>query len=204
MNTASTVTKGKLNRNQKAMLFAQGIVERYRARGNRLPHRSKTCRLDPSRAQEYKDAAKLNDWKQSLKGNRGTCSDEIRDFLDRNIPNWRDTVRSTRSDSDGESGDSPRHILHVSTANEKKRDREKGESSVDSFEYSGSTSERLTPTSTREYVEPMLYLDDPAIWKKRKYEANNVILDEETKRQIIMDSKLLLHLCQRGEGVTNL
>ena len=41
----------KMNRNQKAMLFAEGIVERYRARGNQLPHRSKTCRMDPNREQ---------------------------------------------------------------------------------------------------------------------------------------------------------
>ena len=41
----------KLSRNEKAMLFAQGIVERYKARGNKLPHRSKTCRMDPNRVQ---------------------------------------------------------------------------------------------------------------------------------------------------------
>jgi hypothetical protein len=33
------------------MLFAEGIVARYKARGNQLPHRSKTCRMDPNREQ---------------------------------------------------------------------------------------------------------------------------------------------------------
>jgi hypothetical protein len=41
----------KMNRNEKAMLFAEGIVARYRERGNQLPHRSKTCRMDPNRQQ---------------------------------------------------------------------------------------------------------------------------------------------------------
>lgn len=93
------VMHAKLTRNERAMLFAEGIVERYRARGNRLPHRSKSCRLDPTRQQEYRDAAKLNDWKQSIKGNRGICSDEIRDYLDLNIPNWRDVLRTNKTSS---------------------------------------------------------------------------------------------------------
>jgi len=86
----------KMNRNEKAMLFAEGIVARYKERGNQLPHRSKTCRMDPNRQQEYKDAAKLNDWKQSLKGNRGSCAIEVRDYLDEQIPTWRDVVRTNK------------------------------------------------------------------------------------------------------------
>ena len=82
--------------------------------------------------QEYKDAAKLNDWKQSLKGNRGTCSDEIRDYLDANIPSWRDSVSMRahrRNDSDEENDGSlhrnsaPNSRRLAVTENTKKRKR---------------------------------------------------------------------------------
>ena len=36
----------------------------------------------------------MNDWKQSLKGNRGTCSSEIRNYLDLHIPSWRHSSRT--------------------------------------------------------------------------------------------------------------
>ena len=73
--------------NQKAMAFAQGIVERYEARGNVMPVRSKECKSDPSRAQEYRDGAKLNDWKQSLRGNKTktVCCEEVRVYLDEKV-----------------------------------------------------------------------------------------------------------------------
>ena len=73
--------------NQKAMMYAAGIVERYENRGKILPVRSKECKADPSRAQEYRDAAKLNDWKQSLKGHKTKtiCCDEVRAFLDERV-----------------------------------------------------------------------------------------------------------------------
>jgi hypothetical protein len=41
----------KLNRNEKALLFAKNIVKRCKLRGNQMPHRSKTCRMDPKREQ---------------------------------------------------------------------------------------------------------------------------------------------------------
>jgi hypothetical protein len=73
--------------NQKAMMFAEGIVARFEARGNVMPVRSKECKADPSRAQEYRDAAKLNDWKQSLKGNKTktVCCEEVRAYLDAKV-----------------------------------------------------------------------------------------------------------------------
>jgi hypothetical protein len=53
--------------------------------------------------QEYKDAAKLNDWKQSLKGNRGSCSPDIRDYLDLHLPSWRNSSKISRTDSSSSS-----------------------------------------------------------------------------------------------------
>ena len=40
---------------------------------------------------EYRDACKVKTWKYSLRGkNRYSCSDEVRDYLDQNMPGWRD------------------------------------------------------------------------------------------------------------------
>lgn len=86
--------------NQRAMAFAEGIVARYEARGRVMPVRSKECKLDPARAQEYRDAAKLNDWKQSLKGNKTKtiCNDEVKAFLDARMPSWREVTKDTHHD----------------------------------------------------------------------------------------------------------
>jgi hypothetical protein len=71
--------------------FARDIVARYKLRGSVLP-----CRWshhdDPVRDQELTDALKLTRWKLAMKGNRtgyGVCSDEVRDYLDDNMPGWR-------------------------------------------------------------------------------------------------------------------
>mmetsp|Transcript_11410 Transcript_11410/g.18573 ORF Transcript_11410/g.18573 Transcript_11410/m.18573 type:complete len:524 (+) Transcript_11410:109-1680(+) len=74
---------------------AREIVERYHQRGNELP-RKLADRSHPDREQEYKDAQKLTKWKQTLKGNGNSkynCPDEIRDYLDKEMPRWRDEVR---------------------------------------------------------------------------------------------------------------
>lgn len=77
------------------MQKAREIVERYHQRGNELP-RKLADRRHPDREQEYKDAQKLTKWKQTLKGNGNSkynCPDEIRDYLDKEMPRWRDEVR---------------------------------------------------------------------------------------------------------------
>lgn len=77
------------------MQKAEEIVARYRARGNEIP-RKLSDRSSPAREQEYKDAQKLTKWKQTLKGNGNSkyrCPEEIRDYLDREMPHWRDEVR---------------------------------------------------------------------------------------------------------------
>jgi superfamily II DNA or RNA helicase len=84
----------------KAMKDATGIVERANIRVqhnlNLLPRttRNKNNRTTPELEQEYKDAKKLGHWKMALKGkgNRGICSDEVRDYLDENLPGWRTEI----------------------------------------------------------------------------------------------------------------
>jgi hypothetical protein len=47
----------------------------------------------------------LNDWKQSLKGNRGSCSVEVRDYLDLHLPSWRANLRAQRIATESSDGD---------------------------------------------------------------------------------------------------
>jgi hypothetical protein len=77
----------------KAMENAESIVERAKAReliGARLLPRSGLKPTTPEFKQEAKDSAKLGMWKRALKGT-GTynCSDELSDYLDKNLPGWR-------------------------------------------------------------------------------------------------------------------
>ena len=94
---------------------AKDIVDRYYQRGRMFPREFRDCgRTDPVRQQgnytylqlhynvfinsfmyaiiiEYRDACKVKTWKYSLlEKNRYTCSDEVRDYLDQNMPGWRD------------------------------------------------------------------------------------------------------------------
>ena len=44
---------------------------------------------------EYRDACKLKTWKYSLMGrNMNNCTDEIREYLDENMPGWRERAYS--------------------------------------------------------------------------------------------------------------
>lgn len=80
---------------------ATEIVERYRARGNVFPRELRDCgRGDPESQQEYRDACKVKTWKYSLLGkNIYNCSDEVRDYLDENMPGWCDRVYSHKGQS---------------------------------------------------------------------------------------------------------
>ena len=78
---------------------ARDIVSRYKSRGNILPRELRDHQNDPEREQEYRDAQKLNKWKQALSGKTGhTCSDELRDYLDKSMPNWRAEMRKNYAD----------------------------------------------------------------------------------------------------------
>ena len=80
------------------METARAIVERYNQRNKVLPRHFSSNRKDPDRQQEYKDAKKLYDWKQGLKGLRFyRCSPELKEYLDANLPGWNDGVYSKAS-----------------------------------------------------------------------------------------------------------
>jgi hypothetical protein len=85
----------------KQLKRAKEIVDRYLARDSVFPRELRDCgRSDPVRQQEYRDACKIKTWKYSLMGkNRYTCSDEVRDYLDENMPGWRDRVYSHKGRS---------------------------------------------------------------------------------------------------------
>jgi superfamily II DNA or RNA helicase/ribosome modulation factor/uncharacterized protein YeaC (DUF1315 family) len=81
------------------MVKAREIVERAVLReangGRKIPKtiNNKKNRTTPELEQEYKDALKLGGWKQALKGKgRTLCSDKVRDYLDLNLPSWREEV----------------------------------------------------------------------------------------------------------------
>jgi hypothetical protein len=80
------------------MITAREIVDRYNLRGKVLPRHFSSNRKDPERQQEYKDAKKLYDWKQGLKGLRFyRCSPQLKEYLDANLPGWNDGVYSKAS-----------------------------------------------------------------------------------------------------------
>ena len=88
---------------ENAMTFAQEIVARANLResqGSRLLPRemNKKNRTTPELEQEYKDASKLSNWKCALKGlGKSLCSDAVCEYLDENLPNWRDETKPTKS-----------------------------------------------------------------------------------------------------------
>ena len=56
--------------------------------------------LSSSHCIEYRDACKVKAWKYSFSGkNMHICSDEVRDYLDQNMPGWRDRVYSHHGQS---------------------------------------------------------------------------------------------------------
>ena len=85
-------TEGAKKPKLEPIVHAQEIVKRYHQRGNILPCRWADRKNNPVKELEFKDALKLTRWKLALKGNRagyGICSDEVRDYLDTEMPGWR-------------------------------------------------------------------------------------------------------------------
>ena len=103
---------------EKVMADVKSIVERANARkqkGERLLPRCNIKPSSPELKQEHKDAAKLGTLKKTLKGKgHGKCSDEVRDYLDINLPGWR-----TEIDFDKKALEAAEQI--VERANERKR-----------------------------------------------------------------------------------
>ena len=80
----------------KAMEDAKAIVERANKRVenklNLLPRKiqNKENRNTSELEQENKDAVKLGNWKKALKGQgKSICSNEVRNYLDLNLKDWR-------------------------------------------------------------------------------------------------------------------
>ena len=87
--------RNEINFDEKSLDDAKAIVLRKDKRPNLLPRYmpDKTKQTTPELIQESKDAIKLNDWKKSLKGQRKTiCPNELRDYLDTNLPGWRTEI----------------------------------------------------------------------------------------------------------------
>lgn len=77
---------------------AQGIVARAKLRGNVLPRQLyyqivKKNQNNPELIQEHKDAMQICNWVVALQGKKGRCPDEIRDYLDVELPSWRDRMK---------------------------------------------------------------------------------------------------------------
>ena len=87
--------RDEINLDEKAFEDAQGIVSRKHQRPNLLPRgiRDNNKRTTPEFEQENKDSQKLSDWKQALKGKKYVrCCDKVRDYLDQELPGWRDEI----------------------------------------------------------------------------------------------------------------
>ena len=87
------------NISSSAMLKAEGIVQRYLARGKILPRDLRVAggNLDEaSRKQECRDSAKLNYWKLALKSPQShhKCPTMVKHFLDNHLPGWTEKIRS--------------------------------------------------------------------------------------------------------------
>ena len=105
---------------EKAIKDAKEIVLRKNQRPNLLPrHISKENRNTPELEQEAKDAKKIGHWKNALKGQGSSkCCNEVRDYLDINLPNWR-----TETDFDEKAMDHAKNI--VERANDRFKKGEK-------------------------------------------------------------------------------
>jgi ribosomal RNA-processing protein 8 len=156
----------------KAMEFAKSIVERGNKRhlaGGRLVPRlltNITLRTSPELEQEHKDATKLGDWKKSLKGTKSgsKCSDEVRDYLDKNLPGWRPIDADTPQPKPKKSmkkkliiiEESPSPCISAQEPTEHKCERVKSELSVLHQRYKTMNSQTLN----KEFTE------DPESWSK--------------------------------------
>lgn len=94
-NTQPKKQKGKKTPKKNyanPMIRAHEIVSRYRERGNVLPRLLSSNLNDPDRRQEHKDAKRIYDWKQAVRGiGKSKCSPEVKAYLDANMPNWNES-----------------------------------------------------------------------------------------------------------------
>ena len=112
---------------EKSMEYAIEIVERAKQRVEKglrlLPRgiRNEKNRTTPDLIQEHKDAVKLGNWKTALKGKRtAKCSDEVRDYLDSNLPGWRNAEDSSETQSIASSSQQSESTTTTTTPKSKK------------------------------------------------------------------------------------
>lgn len=98
LSSSSTPSMMSKNLATSAMQRAEGIVQRFRERGNVLPRdlRGGNHGDEITRKQESRDSAKLNYWKLALKSpqSRHKCPEAVKNYLDAQMPGWTDKVRS--------------------------------------------------------------------------------------------------------------
>ena len=161
----------------------------------------------------------MNDWKQSLKGNRGSCSDEIRDFLDLHMPGWRHTSRAKSSVSSISSGDSDDDDMFLVekekktcsdcqdttplTAGDSVKEYHADVSCADTAGFVSCAAGSAVGATTAATTDTSTFMGK----RKRKLEA--VIHDEdddeaEVMKQIIRDSELLLSLSSSWYGLVSI
>jgi superfamily II DNA or RNA helicase len=144
---------------KKAMEDATSIVERAKARhlaGGRQVPRRLTSITSPELEQEYKDALKLSDWKKALKGaGTSNCTDEVRDYLDKNLPGWRSADTSQPKPKKSMKLNIPATPPPQEPA-EHKRERVKSELEILHQRYKTLTSQNLR----KEFTE------NPDLWAK--------------------------------------
>mmetsp|Transcript_21204 Transcript_21204/g.35717 ORF Transcript_21204/g.35717 Transcript_21204/m.35717 type:complete len:577 (-) Transcript_21204:180-1910(-) len=110
------------DKNIPPMERAQGIVARYRERGNVIPRQLVDRTGRPDRQQEFKDAVRLKDWKRALRaekgGGGGKCDEDVKQYLDTNMPGWRSRVyvKHQRGDMYGEEPKIENKLEQVSSA----------------------------------------------------------------------------------------
>jgi superfamily II DNA or RNA helicase/predicted ABC-type ATPase len=139
------------NLDEEAMKNAEGIVERANERvkkGERMLPRQMTNRITEELEQEYNDAGKLGRWKMALKGlYKWRCPDQVRDYLDKELPGWRTETKSMNAKE-------PKEPKVQKESTEQKRERVHSELSDLHQKYKTLTSDNLRK----------LFADDPSLW----------------------------------------
>jgi hypothetical protein len=138
---------------EKAIKYAEGIVKRAKERvengKNLLPRKiSKEKRITEELEQEYKDGRKIGHFKEAVNGKKGSnCSDQVRDYLDENLPGWRTETKSMKAKE-------PKEPTVPKESSEQKRERVHSELSDLHQKYKTLTSDNLRK----------LFYDDPSLW----------------------------------------
>lgn len=78
--------------NTDPQAVAEGLVDRFKQGGNVYPKiYEKKNQTTPEKIQSTKDALKMSAWKMALKGKGSSvCPPEVCEYMDENIPGWRD------------------------------------------------------------------------------------------------------------------